>query len=175
MRNVVQKENKILRQKARELKPEEIKSGKIKKLLKKMSETLISYDEGVALAAPQVAESLRIFIVSGRFFHPDLKMKNEDEMKEKKTKDIVFINPKIIKMSKKRMIMPEGCLSAEGLQGEIKRSDKVTIEALDENGRKFTRGTSGLLAQIIQHEADHLNGILFTDFAKNLKKINYGK
>ncbi|MCR4284263.1 MAG: peptide deformylase [Parcubacteria group bacterium] len=175
MRDVVQKENKVLREKARELKPEEIKSDKIKKLLKRMSETLIDYDEGVALAAPQVAESLRIFIVSGRFFNLDMKLKDEEEADQPKTKDIVFINPKITKMSKRQSIIPEGCLSVESVQGEIKRSDKVTVEALDENGKKFTRGASGLLAQIIQHEVDHLNGILFIDSAKNLKKIDYGK
>lgn len=175
MKKIVQKDNKILREKAKELKYEEIKSEKIKNLLKKMSEILINYDEGVALAAPQIGESLRVFIVSGRFFNPYLKMKSEEEMKEEKTADIVFINPKIIKISKKKDALFEGCLSVEGMQGEIKRSDKVTVEALDENGKKFTRGASGLLAQIIQHEVDHLNGILFIDSAKNLKKINYGK
>lgn len=175
MRNVVQKEDKVLRGKAKELKPEEIKSVKIKKLLEKMSRTLMSYDEGVALAAPQIAEPLSIFIVSGRFFSPDLKIKNEEESKQKKTKDIVFINPKIIKMSKKQEVTPEGCLSVEGVQGDIKRSDKVTVEALNENGVKFTRGASGLLAQVIQHEVDHLDGILFIDSAKNLKKINYDR
>lgn len=175
MINVVQKENKVLRENARELEPEEIKSEKIKKLLKRMSDTLVDYDEGVALAAPQIAESLRIFIVSGRFFNPDLKIKNEEEASRPKTKDIVFINPQIIKMSGKKDIIPEGCLSVEGIQGEIRRSGKVTVEAIDENGKKFTRGASGLLAQIIQHEVDHLNGILFIDSAKNLKKIDYGK
>jgi len=175
MRDVVQKENKVLREKARDLKPEEIKGDKIKKLLKRMSGALIAYDEGVALAAPQVAESLRLFIVSGRFFNPDLKIKTEEQMKEKKTDDIVFINPRIIKISKKKEVLLEGCLSVDGMQGEIKRSNKVTIEAIDENGIKFTRGASGLLAQIIQHEVDHLNGILFTDSAKNLKKINYDR
>jgi len=175
MRNVVQKEDKVLRGKARGLSIEEIKSDKIKKLLKKMSDTLISYDEGVALAAPQIAKPLSIFIVSGRFFKPDLKLKDEEEIKQAKTEDIVFINPKITRVSKKQSIIPEGCLSVDGVQGEIKRSDKVTIEALNENGVKFTRGASGLLAQIIQHEVDHLNGILFIDSAKNLKKISYDR
>jgi len=175
MRNVVQKEDKVLREKARELKPEEIKSDEIKNFLKQMSETLVDYDEGVALAAPQVAKPLSIFIVSGRFFSPDLKIKDEEEVKQPKTKDIVFINPKITRVSKKRESIPEGCLSVDGVQGEIKRSSKVTIEAFDENGTKFTRGASGLLAQIIQHEVDHLNGILFIDSAKNLRKITYDR
>ncbi len=175
MRNVVQKEDKVLREKSRELTLEEIKSEKIKKLLSSMSETLAGYDEGVALAAPQVAESLRLFIVSGRFFTPDLRIKDGEEISQARTPDIVFINPKITKISKKSASIPEGCLSVEGVQGDIKRADKVTVEALDENGVKFTRGASGLLAQIIQHEVDHLEGILFIDSARNLNKVDYGR
>ncbi|MCX6731654.1 MAG: peptide deformylase [Candidatus Parcubacteria bacterium] len=62
-------------------------------------------------------------------------------------------------------------LSVEGVYGTLKRPEKLTIEALDENGKKFNRGVSGLLAQIIQHEMDHLNGILFTSKTVKLEKI----
>jgi len=85
--------------------------------------------------------------------------------------DLVFINPEIIKISKKKGSVPEGCLSVRWLYGEVKRSTNATIRAYDENGKIFTRGGGGLLAQIFQHEVDHLNGVLFIDKAKNLVEI----
>ena len=66
--------------------------------------------------------------------------------------------------------MPEGCLSVRPLYGKTFRSTKATITAYNKNGKKFTRGASGLLAQIFQHETDHLNGILFIDHAKDIKE-----
>ena len=66
--------------------------------------------------------------------------------------------------------MPEGCLSVRWLYGNTFRSKKATITAYDGNGKKFTRGASGLLAQIFQHETDHLGGILFIDHAKDIKE-----
>ena len=68
--------------------------------------------------------------------------------------------------------MPEGCLSVRWLYGEVKRSTNATILAYDEKGEKFTRGAGGLLAQIFQHETDHLDGILFTDKARNLEEMS---
>ena len=73
-------------------------------------------------------------------------------------------------LSKKRQILDEGCLSVRPLFGKVERSEKATVTAYDENGKKFTRGGSGLLAQIFQHEIDHLNGILFIDKATDLKE-----
>ena len=67
--------------------------------------------------------------------------------------------------------MPEGCLSVRWLYGEVKRSTNATIRAYDEDGKVFTRGGGGLLSQIFQHEIDHLDGIIFTDKAKNLVEL----
>jgi peptide deformylase len=153
---VIQKDNKILRQKAKEVAQKEIGSKKIKDILRRMEEILAESKEGVALAAPQIGEPLQIFVV------------------KKLTPDVgfnIFINPKIKKISQKKQIVPEGCLSVEGVYGTIKRAEKLTVEAYDEKGKKFTRGASGLLAQIIQHEMDHLNGILFVDKVIKLEKI----
>src|SRR5262245_9743195 len=75
-------------------------------------------------------------------------------------RDVVFINPKISKLSRDKEWTPEGCLSVRWLYGKTHRSKKATVAAYDENGKKFTRGASGLLAQIFQHETDHLDGIL---------------
>ena len=81
---------------------------------------------------------------------------------------MVFINPKISKISKEKEWMPEGCLSVRPIYGKTWRSKKTTVTAYDENGIKFQRGASGLLSQIFQHETDHLNGILFIDHAVDL-------
>jgi peptide deformylase len=88
----------------------------------------------------------------------------------KRHKDLVFINPVISKLSREKHEVPEGCLSVRWLYGKTIRSKKVTVTAYDENGKKFIRGASGLLAQIFQHETDHLKGILFIDYAKDIKE-----
>jgi peptide deformylase len=182
MSNIVQRENKVLRQVAKEVPKEDIGKPKIKKVLKEMAIALASQEDGVAIAAPQIGSPLRIFLVSGKIFKKDFmkdrterlsgeKSINNIEAKEKEDiKHLVFINPKISKLSKEQKWVPEGCLSVRWLYGQTHRSIKATIEALDENGKKFTRGASGLLAQIFQHETDHLNGILFIDHAKDIKE-----
>src|SRR3990167_7584579 len=102
----------------------------------------------------------------------ETKEKEDSHGDSKKKKDLVFINPEIIKLSKKKYWAPEGCLSVRWLYGKVFRADKATVRAYNENGERFTRGASGLLAQIFQHEIDHLNGILFIDTAKDLEELN---
>ena len=172
MSKIVQKEEKVLRQKAKEILVREIPTPKIQKILKEMSSSLKSQDDGVAIAAPQIGHALRIFVVSGKIFHKDFaRFDSENKIPEEEIpKDIVFINPKISKLSRDKEWMPEGCLSVRWLYGKTFRSKKATITAYDENGKKFTRGASGLLAQIFQHETDHLNGILFIDHARDVKE-----
>jgi peptide deformylase len=84
---------------------------------------------------------------------------------------LVYINPKIIKRSKDKKNMEEGCLSCRWWYGKAKRSTRVTVEAYDKNGKQFTIEGRGLVAQIFQHEIDHLDGVLFVDHAKDLKEI----
>ena len=159
---IVQKENKVLRQKAQEVLLEEIRSKKIKNIITLMKKALLQSKDGVALAAPQIGESVRIFIAKD----PPLHSAKEGPLRP----PMVFINPVIKKISKKKLVVHEGCLSVEGIYGTIKRSEKLTIKAYDENGKKFFRGVSGLLSQIIQHEMDHLDGVLFVDKAIRLEK-----
>lgn len=156
---IVQQENKVLRQTAKDIPLADIGSGKINTVLKNMSEALASCDDGVALAAPQIGLPLRIFIVSGKIF-----AKKKGEVPP----DMVFINPVIKKMSARKIKMEEGCLSVRWLYGHVRRADKVTVEAYNEKGNKFVKSGGGLLAQIFQHETDHLDGILFTDKATNV-------
>ena len=170
---IVQKDNKILRMTAKEVPLREIKGKKIKNILRKMAEALAGKKEGVALAAPQINEPLRIFIVDGNIWLLKEKVFAPENQKEPlpKKPPVVFINPVIKKISKKKQIVYEGCLSVERIYGTLKRPEKLTIEALDENGKKFAIGTAGILAQIIQHEMDHLSGILFIDKAIKLEKV----
>ncbi len=181
---ILQKEEGVLREIARDLLPEEIQSPRIQKVLKDMKEALESQDDGVAIAAPQIGESLRIFIVSRKVEeiieeskrnkkNISLAKRTNEQLPEEivSKEDIVFINPVIKKISKERKNVEEGCLSVRYLYGQVKRSTKATVEALDEKGRKFTRGGTGLMAQIFQHEMDHLDGILFIDKAQNVEEI----
>jgi peptide deformylase len=179
MKKILQQKEKVLRKVAKEVPLSEIKTPKIKKVLKEMSESLATQHDGVAIAAPQIGYSLRIFVVSGRIFMKNFTRKGEEEIllnqnnlvdqrTEEKPKDLVFINPKISKLSREKVWVPEGCLSVRPFYGKTHRSTKATVTAYDENGKKFTRGGSGLLAQIFQHETDHLDGILFIDHAKDV-------
>ncbi len=166
MKEIIQKDNAILRKTAKEVPLADIPSVKIQDVIANMKEALAGEGDGVAIAAPQIAVSLRIFVVSHKVFGEE---GVEDERTH--TKDIVFINPEITKQSKKLEWMDEGCLSVRWLYGSVKRATKTTVRAYDENGNIFTHNGSGLLAEIFQHEIDHLNGILFIDTAKELEEI----
>ncbi|MFZ2149715.1 MAG: peptide deformylase [Minisyncoccia bacterium] len=179
MKKILQQTEGVLRKIAEEVPVAEIRSKKIQNVLKELSASLKSQDDGVAIAAPQIGYSLRIFVVSGKIFSKNFTKSREELLLEegsanpppKETiKDLVFINPKISRLSRDKEWLPEGCLSVRWLYGKIFRSKKATVTAYDEEGNKFTRGASGLLAQIFQHETDHLNGILFIDNAKDIKE-----
>ena len=159
---IVQKENPLLRKSAAEVPLEHIKTKKVRVILEQMREALKSQEDGVAIAAPQIGQSFRIFLVSRSILGTKTKPAE---------KDLICINPKITKLSKKKVPMEEGCLSVRWLYGSVARSDKATVRAYDESGKAFTRGASGVLAQVFQHECDHLNGVLFIDKATNLHEI----
>jgi peptide deformylase len=125
-----------------------------------MKKALLREHDGVAIAAPQIGIPLRLFVVAESSYEDDAKHK-----------PLVYINPKIIKKSKKTAIMQEGCLSVRWIYGKTKRSIAATIEAYDEDGKKFTYGGKGLLAHIFQHETDHLDGILFIDHGFDLEEF----
>ncbi len=151
---------------AKEIPIADIKGANIQAIIiENLKKAIAENEEAVAVAAPQIGKSLRIFVVSEYVFSP--------ENKEKKKNDygyLVFINPKILKKSREQKVLTEGCLSTANIYGTIKRSEKIKVEAYDENGKKFIKSGSGLFAQVIQHEMDHLEGVLFTDKAIALKK-----
>lgn len=160
MAKLVPQEHPALHDIAGEVPVDEITSPRIQKILKDMRTALDSYNvdgfNGVAIAAPQIGVPLRIFLV-------------HNTSKEKKDKDtlpdLVAINPRIVKISKRKRILGEGCLSVPEHYGAVERATNATIRAYDEHGKQYERGAGGLLAQIFQHEVDHLDGILFVDRA----------
>lgn len=162
---IVQKDAPVLREIAKSVPAKDISSKKLRDIVERMKEALASQDDGVAIAAPQIGESLRIFVVSGQALALSSKKKASSGTK---VADLVFFNPVIVRASKKKKQVEEGCLSVRWLYGTVNRSEKVVLKALDENGQEIERGASGLLAQIFQHEMDHLDGVLFTDKAENL-------
>ncbi len=165
---ILDRDAPVLRETALEVPVEEINSQKIKAVIGKMKAALKGQDDGVAIAAPQMGERLRIFVVSGSV---KALAKGEKKKGDTTDEDQVYINPTILNTSKKKSPMEEGCLSVRWLYGEVERHEKVTISAYNEEGQKKTIGASGLLSQIFQHEIDHLNGILFTDKATNVRDL----
>lgn len=175
MVKILQKENKVLRKISKEVPVSDIVKPKTQKILADMAEALHSQYDGVAIAAPQIGTSLRIFLISGRVFDEDFingKGSIEGDLyKKPRHPDLVFINPIIKKISKDKKLMSEGCLSVRPLYGKVRRATKATVEAYDASGKKFVKEGSGLLAHIFQHETDHLEGILFIDKAKDLREF----
>jgi peptide deformylase len=180
MITIVQKEDPVLRGVAQAVGLKEFGTPGLKKILKDMADAMEKEEDGVAIAAPQIGVPLRIFVVSHRAFEfMDSEEKEYDEEtgthpdghEKVKRSNMIFINPVITKLSRKKRWMPEGCLSVRWLYGEVARSEKATVRAYDENGKAFTWGGSGLLAQVFQHETDHLNGALFIDTARNVETV----
>lgn len=151
-----------------------------------MRDTLAAAPDGVGLAAPQMGAPLRVFIVSEEAAGIDanasgesrrtIRMNTNDTNGEKrKWEYLVFINPVLKKKSREKSKMAEGCLSVPGKFGEVARSEKVALSWYDEHGKKHTRGFTKFFARVIQHEMDHLDGILIVDRAKKLFEVKNGK
>lgn len=145
MLEIVTYPNDALRQKAKEI--TNPNDHKIKKLISDMIATLTAHN-GIGLAAPQVGESLRLCII------------------EHDNEHLILINPEIKKLSGKEVEIEEGCLSFPGRFINVKRKAKVKVKALDASGKKQIIRAKGLLARAIQHEIDHLDGVLFIDRVK---------
>jgi peptide deformylase len=122
----------------------------------------MDFANGVGLAAPQINQGIRLFVIDSSL------MLDEDD--EEKGIRRVFINPIILDEYGDDFSFEEGCLSIPEVRAEIIRPDKLTIEYYDENWKLHEEEFSGLTARVIQHEYDHLEGILFIDYLKGLKK-----
>ncbi len=180
---ILKEPHQILRGLTHEVGRETIATRRIQNLIRAMKTTLAETLDGVGLAAPQIGEPLQIFIVSEEASEIDRRRtadklppgeviaEKKDHSEKKQWQYQVFINPKVKKLSRALTKDTEGCLSVPGVFGTVDRREKITVEAYDEHGKKFTRGASRFFARVIQHEFDHLNGALFIDKAENLMKI----
>ena len=141
---------------------------KLDELIGNMFETM--YDaRGVGLAAPQIGEAIRLFVVDATPFEDDEDL-SEEEQKFVSTFKKVFINAKILEESGDEWAFNEGCLSIPDVREDVFRQPNIVLEYQDENFKKHTESFSGIVARIIQHEYDHIEGILFTDKLSPLKK-----
>lgn len=186
-RKIVKEPHPVLRQKARDINAVEITLPAIQNLIERMKKTLKGTTDGVGLAAPQVGQDVRIFIVSDEAEEIDQATAKKCENKKDSVVGVgkqypvrewnyyVFINPAVVSRSKKKLSGPEGCLSVPGLFGNVSRSEKITVEAYDEHAKKFMRGAARFFARVIQHELDHLDGTLFIDKATHLMQVKNGK
>ena len=147
----------VLRAQTKEIK----KDGDVdvKQLSEEMFETMHNAS-GVGLAAPQIGKSLRMFIVD------TTPMEDEKYPDLKKT----FINPEILEESGEEWDFEEGCLSIPGIREDVSRFEKLTRRYFDENWKEHIESFEGIAARIIQHEYDHLKGVLFTDYLNGFKK-----
>ncbi len=139
----------ILKQKAKRVRTID---GSIRKLISDMIETM-HYIHAAGLAAPQVGVSLRVIVIG---------------IPEKG--DIVLINPEVVRR-KGECLVDEGCLSVPDYRGEIMRAKSVTVKGRDQNGKKIRIKADELLAQALEHEIDHLNGVLYIDYLEGMDKL----
>ncbi|MFI1770814.1 peptide deformylase [Thalassobellus citreus] len=141
---------------------------KLDELLTNMFETMYNAF-GVGLAAPQIGLPIRLFLVDTNPFSEDEDLSEEEQNNLKDFKR-VFINAKITKEEGDEWAFNEGCLSIPDVREDVFRQPKITIEYLDENFKQHTETFDGLRARVIQHEYDHIEGVLFTDKLSTLKK-----
>jgi peptide deformylase len=145
----------------------------LKEIIANMYETMY-HAHGVGLAAPQVGLSIRLFIVDTEPFADSDDVSKEEAALMKAFKK-TFINPKIVKEEGDIWGFNEGCLSIPDVREDVFRHDTITIEYFDEDFNKKIEVYNGLIARVIQHEYDHIEGILFTDHLSTLKKKLIGK
>jgi len=141
---------------------------KLESLIENMWDTMYNA-YGVGLAATQVGLPVRMFMIDPAPFAEDDDL-NVTEKEELKNLRKVFINPEITSQSGEEWVFNEGCLSIPDVREDVFRQPEITIEYFDENWEKHTETYSGLAARVIQHEYDHIEGILFTDKLSSLKK-----
>ena len=141
---------------------------KLDELIDNMFETMYGA-RGIGLAAPQIGHDIRLFIIDATPFEDDEEL-SEDEQEFVSTFKKIFINPRILEEEGEEWAFNEGCLSIPEVNEDVFRQPKITLEYLDENFVKHVATFQGIVARIIQHEYDHIEGILFTDKLSPLKK-----
>jgi len=148
---IVKMDSPVLHQKAKKVRKID---DSIQKLIDNMIDTVHDI-EGLGLAAPQVGVPLQIVVIQ---------LPDEEDV-------ITLINPEVVKISEETEMMIEGCLSLPGYNADVKRSTSITVKARDRQGKPIRIKGEGLLAQVLQHETDHINGVVFVDHLESIDKL----
>jgi peptide deformylase len=149
----------VLRERAREVEPTEVRTATFQKLIDDMIETMTEY-EGIGLAAPQVHEHVRLFVAGVEGSGDNLKI-------------VPFINPVITPTSEETVEDWEGCLSIPDIRGKVPRAREIVVKALDRRGKPFEMILKNYPARVVQHETDHLDGILFLDRMTSFETLTF--
>jgi peptide deformylase len=149
----------VLREHARTVDATEVRTAPFQKLIDDMIETMIEY-EGIGLAAPQVHEHVRLFVAGVEGSGENLKI-------------VPFINPIVTAVGEETVEDWEGCLSIPDIRGKVPRAREVLIKALDRRGKPFELTLKGFPARVVQHETDHLDGVLFFDRMKSFDTLTF--
>ena len=164
MLEIVKLPTKSLRRKSTEVDPSLVTKKEIQDFIKEMTPTMHT-DDGIGLAAPQVGKNIRICVIGGDAVKLDKKNTLPIE-------DLVLINPVWQKTSRWKEVDTEGCLSVPKTFGKVKRYKHIVVECLDKNGNELKFEANNFFARVIQHEVDHLEGVLFIDKAKGIYQVD---
>jgi len=158
----------VLRAKARALDAAEIRSPRLQQLIDDMLETMREY-QGVGLAAPQVHASVRLFVAG----LPPKKDRDDQDDDREDVPLMALINPEITPVGREIVEDWEGCLSIPEIRGKVPRSRHITVRAYDRTGKRVEMKVSNFTARVIQHETDHLDGVLFFDRMKSFESLTF--
>ncbi len=161
----------VLRAKARPLSADDIRSPRVQQLIDDMFETMKEY-QGVGLAAPQVHAGLRVF-VAGVSSQARRDEDDGEEDEEQRVPLMALVNPEITAVGKETVEDWEGCLSIPDIRGRVPRARQILVRGYDRTGKRIEIPASGFTARVIQHETDHLDGILFLDRMKSLESLTF--
>jgi peptide deformylase len=163
----------VLRKPARAIDVGEVKSSRIQQLIDDMFETMAEY-QGVGLAAPQVHESIRLFVAG---FPPRSRAHDEEDDSDDDEQEsmplMAIINPQITVEGAETVEDWEGCLSIPDIRGRVPRARHIVVNALDRRGKRIELRASGFNARVIQHETDHLDGVLFFDRMTSFESLTF--
>jgi peptide deformylase len=161
---IITQPNDILRKKSSNIGLDLLIEKEIQTLIDDMIPTMYG-DDGIGLAAPQIGKNIQLCIIGKQAFGKKIKVhKGEIPFKT----DLVLVNPRFEPMSSKKIVDVEGCLSVPNTFGKVRRFKNILVIAIDREGKTLEFEANNFFARVIQHEIDHLNGILFTDKAKDI-------
>ena len=159
----------VLRARARPIDPREIGTPRFQQLIDDMFATMREY-QGIGLAAPQIHVGLRLFVAG---LPPDHEDEGEREDDDSRVPLMALINPEIKPIGSATVEDWEGCLSIPGIRGKVPRATEIQVDAYDRKGRRIEMRLRGFTARVVQHETDHLDGVLFFDRMKSFETLTF--